>query len=1166
VNISLRTSLVLVVCLLMAVPILPIAASASPLPDAAGCTSDKAANPRPDAWYSLGKPAQYYSDTCFHEFMTNSPDSPTIDVLIVPPPGPLALRDANLVRASVDMWEEGLREGAHTKGMNWLADGMTMNAYVLGEDVPTASALSDPEVVVVLGDSAAVLAWAYAGIGTDAPMELLCHPASPVSGGGFPAAPVLRGMPGFDGHDGSGWGNLNVSCGNNGGRVCFVVGAVAFDTPSAAMARNVYDLASHEFGHCIGLGHVGDASDFGAKAYPPDDIMSYEQDGRDVPYALCVSNLNLKTFAYRYQYLIPGAPQSTDGFHDGSSHVGYMAMAGGADPWASPSGPTGGPLVATSWRVFRPDGSESRSPADCRQPDTALVQLPPILAPPTAEPGSPAMTIDSPTDGATGQPSSLTVSGGVDRAAGSGGGSSSGSYPATDPAVTASYTPFNAGSPLAYSSVVSSVTGQAGDSVPKFVAGQGIDFHSRWAHSSGPNALASDTPVAYYVYDAAGQQVAGPLATTAAAEPTGATSGCGTPPCFDYKATWTTPSTAGHYFFVAAATLGGTAHYITDSGAPGPHPGLKEVEVVAAAAPSAPAAPMSSRTLSGTILSPCTCRNDYSGALSWGFGFPGSPASGAPAGNNLDGLWFDVSADRGSHYSLSASGAQPLGIAFFANGDDADDVGASATLAMPKEDYVPAAASYAFVWHIPDPSITNRNLPNAGVTLLLETAAPTVPSAPLAFQVTAGDAQASLVWNAPATNGGAPIDGYTVHYGTAAGSYTQTASASGTSRTVTGLTNGQAYYFAVTAHNSVGDGAATPEVSATPAAGAVTDERVELYEGSTLLGSTLVSTSAGSPAAAWSVALSGLATGSHTLNAKWFDAGTASTGTPLAAATVAFSVSGTTTTSSSTTTTTTTSASTSADGSTDTGSAGGSVNNVAPVVDSFAATPSVAVIGRDGAVGLAGTAHDDNGNADVASVTVKVTAPGGASTTPAATLANHPSDVTALSFAASYAVDGATEVGTYQVDSFATDAGGAQSPVQAVVFRVLPPPAVHIHYTGAASRLDFGSFNPGAHNLVSANQFAVQNELHGAREFKFDMTDFTCTRGTVPVLGHATLRLGHLDGAGAFVVDSTLPYDAAAASLGTLSDGSELLVQMELGDVPVGIAGTCTASFGLFHT
>ncbi len=78
----------------------------------------------------------------------------------------------------------------------------------------------------------------------------------------------------------------------------------------------------------------------------------------------------------------------------------------------------------------------------------------------------------------------------------------------------------------------------------------------------------------------------------------------------------------------------------------------------------------------------------------------------------------------------------------------------------------------------------------------------TVPGAPTIGTATAGNATSSVTFTAPASDGGATITGYTVT--SSPGGLTGTGSASPI--IVTGLSNGTAYTFTVTATNSVGTG------------------------------------------------------------------------------------------------------------------------------------------------------------------------------------------------------------------------------------------------------------------------------------------------------------------------------------------------------------------------
>jgi Domain of unknown function (DUF1929)/Fibronectin type III domain len=100
-----------------------------------------------------------------------------------------------------------------------------------------------------------------------------------------------------------------------------------------------------------------------------------------------------------------------------------------------------------------------------------------------------------------------------------------------------------------------------------------------------------------------------------------------------------------------------------------------------------------------------------------------------------------------------------------------------------------------------------------------EGSSPTAPGAPGAVTASAGNASATVSWAAPAENG-SPITSYTVtpYIGSSAQTPTIVSGAPPTpSATITGLTNGTAYTFTVTASNAVGTGpASTPSNSVTP--------------------------------------------------------------------------------------------------------------------------------------------------------------------------------------------------------------------------------------------------------------------------------------------------------------------------------------------------------------
>ena len=84
----------------------------------------------------------------------------------------------------------------------------------------------------------------------------------------------------------------------------------------------------------------------------------------------------------------------------------------------------------------------------------------------------------------------------------------------------------------------------------------------------------------------------------------------------------------------------------------------------------------------------------------------------------------------------------------------------------------------------------------------------TIPDAPTIGTATAGDGEATISFTAPSSNGGSPITSYTATSNPGDITATVTQADSG-DITVTGLTNGTAYTFTVTATNAIGTSAAS---------------------------------------------------------------------------------------------------------------------------------------------------------------------------------------------------------------------------------------------------------------------------------------------------------------------------------------------------------------------
>jgi PKD repeat protein/fibronectin type 3 domain-containing protein len=94
---------------------------------------------------------------------------------------------------------------------------------------------------------------------------------------------------------------------------------------------------------------------------------------------------------------------------------------------------------------------------------------------------------------------------------------------------------------------------------------------------------------------------------------------------------------------------------------------------------------------------------------------------------------------------------------------------------------------------------------------------PAHPSSPRAFHANPADSLVELAWEAPSLNGGSVITNYTIYRGAASGILALLTTVGDVlSYTDTGLTNGDTYYYQISAANAVGEGPRSGEISVTP--------------------------------------------------------------------------------------------------------------------------------------------------------------------------------------------------------------------------------------------------------------------------------------------------------------------------------------------------------------
>jgi PKD repeat protein len=176
------------------------------------------------------------------------------------------------------------------------------------------------------------------------------------------------------------------------------------------------------------------------------------------------------------------------------------------------------------------------------------------------------------------------------------------------------------------------------------------------------------------------------------------------------------------------------------------------------------------------------------------------------------------------------SGQVPLTVGFTGSGTGGTppyayswnfgDGSATSTAQNPSHTYN-SAGTFTATLTVTDSSAPAKSA-TASVTITASPIAGTVPDPPTGLTGTAGNGQVALSWTAPASDGGVAITSYRVYRGTTSGAETLLTSGgcSGLGNVTTctdgGLTNGQTYYYKVSAVNGIGEGGQSNEASATP--------------------------------------------------------------------------------------------------------------------------------------------------------------------------------------------------------------------------------------------------------------------------------------------------------------------------------------------------------------
>ncbi len=247
-----------------------------------------------------------YWDGQFHQGTVYELDTTVLDAVVLPVPAAEPVSATTAAGMATSAWSL-----VETYAADWFVDAWELNTYVVGQDVPSADAVSDPEIIV-LSESGQ----RSTSIGLNAE-QVACSvtdglPTEAQSAAFVPGSLATRVYPV---HEHDGMAIFAAECITGGFR------CLALNFSGALGGNNdLYDLVAHEVGHCLGLSHVGDALDFNARFVPVADIMAYADNPSRVS---CASNLNARVMEGIYAEL---AGQERPAWMDAVDHMGM-------DPW-----------------------------------------------------------------------------------------------------------------------------------------------------------------------------------------------------------------------------------------------------------------------------------------------------------------------------------------------------------------------------------------------------------------------------------------------------------------------------------------------------------------------------------------------------------------------------------------------------------------------------------------------------------------------------------------------------------------------------------------------------------------------------------------------------------------------------------------------------------------